>query len=75
MGKKNIDVTGWQNRHLKVAEVALVLGVSTATVWRWAKIARIPQPNKLGQNVTRWEGAALAAKINKTSTQDRHPTT
>ena len=47
-------------QQLTVLEVGKVLGVSPATVWRWTKAGRIPQPRKLGENSTRWDSAELA---------------
>jgi predicted DNA-binding transcriptional regulator AlpA len=29
--------------------------VSRATIWRWAKIGKLPPPQKIGENSTRWE--------------------
>lgn len=29
--------------------------VSRATIWRWAKIGKLPQPKKIGENCTRWD--------------------
>ena len=55
-------------------EVGKALGVSRATVWRWAKDGRIPQPRKIGENATRWdvlEVAELARNAPTTSDQDR----
>jgi predicted DNA-binding transcriptional regulator AlpA len=73
MGKKNIDINGWQHRLLAVAEVARVLGISIPTVWRWSSEGRIPPPLKLGKNVTRWDGAELAARIAIAKPRSRNP--
>jgi predicted DNA-binding transcriptional regulator AlpA len=54
----------WQNRKLKVTEVATIYGVSVPTVWRWAKIGALPKPQKLGMNTTRWDGAEVAQHFN-----------
>ena len=29
--------------------------VSRATIWRWVKIGRLPPPEKIGDNCTRWD--------------------
>lgn len=29
--------------------------VSRVTIWAWAKSGRLPQPEKLGPNTTRWD--------------------
>ena len=47
-------------QQLTVLDVAKALGVSPATIWRWAKAGRIPQPRKIGENSTRWDSAELA---------------
>lgn len=46
-------------------EVGKALGVSRATVWRWAKAGRIPQPRKIGMNTTRWDSLEVQAAIQK----------
>lgn len=57
----------WSERYLSDSEVADVLGISRATVWRYTKRGIIPQPVKLGRSV-RWDGRALAA-----ATRERVP--
>lgn len=52
-------------QQLNVLEVGKALGVSPATVWRWAKAGRIPQPRKLGANSTRWDSQEVQAAIHK----------
>ena len=52
-------------QQLTVLEVGKALGVSPATVWRWAKSGRIPQPRKLGANSTRWDSREVQAAIQK----------
>ena len=54
-------------QQLTVLEVGKALGVSPATVWRWAKAGRIPQPRKLGANSTRWDSREVQAAIQKMS--------
>jgi predicted DNA-binding transcriptional regulator AlpA len=44
---------------LDVKGAADFYGVSTATIWRWAKEKRIPQPVKIGLRFTRWRTADL----------------
>lgn len=56
---KRDELTGWESRYNRDTEVADILGVSVATVRRWAKAGVIPQPIKLG-TATRWSGAELA---------------
>lgn len=29
--------------------------VSRATIWRWAKIGKLPPPEQLGANTSRWD--------------------
>ena len=29
--------------------------VSRATIWRWVKIGKLPPPEKIGENCTRWD--------------------
>lgn len=54
-------------QQLTVLEVGKALGVSPATVWRWVKAGRIPQPRKLGANSTRWDSKEVQAAIQKMS--------
>ena len=30
-------------------------GVSRCTIWRWVKIGKLPPPQKLGENTSRWD--------------------
>jgi predicted DNA-binding transcriptional regulator AlpA len=48
---------------LKDTEIAKALKISRQTVWRWAKIGKIPKPIKLGVKVTRWKASELYAWI------------
>lgn len=34
--------------------------VSRCTVWRWSKIGKLPQPQKIGENCTRWDFEAIS---------------
>ena len=52
-------------QQLTVLEVGKALGISPATVWRWAKAGRIPQPRKLGANSTRWDSREVMEAIHK----------
>ena len=36
-------------------ELANYFGVSRDTIWRWARTGKIPAPEKLGANTTRWD--------------------
>lgn len=48
-------------------EVGKALGISRASVWRWAKAGHIPQPRKIGENSTRWDSKEVQAAIQKMS--------
>lgn len=37
--------------------------VSRATIWRWAKIGKLPPPQKIGENTSRWELAEADARV------------
>jgi predicted DNA-binding transcriptional regulator AlpA len=37
--------------------------VSRATIWRWAKIGKLPPPTKIGENTSRWELAEADALV------------
>lgn len=47
--------------YISVYQVSARLGVSRATVWRWASAGLLPQPIKLGPNTTRWRLSDLVA--------------
>lgn len=61
MQKINLD--NWQTKKLNVREMAALYGVSIATIWRWTAAGRLPQPQKVGINTTRWDGQAVAAAM------------
>lgn len=47
-------------RSLRAADVAVVLGVSRATIWRWAaERGDFPRPMKLSPRVTVWRAADI----------------
>lgn len=50
-----------QPDYFSVQQVAARLGVSVATVWRWAADGTLPKPVKLGPNTTRWRVADIEA--------------
>ena len=41
--------------------VAGLYNVSRITPWRWAKAGRLPLPEKVGENTTRWNVGKLRA--------------
>ncbi len=42
-------------------ELAQRYRVNRATVWRWTRTGRFPQPVKVGPGSTRWRGADVLA--------------
>jgi prophage regulatory protein len=34
--------------------------VSRATIWRWTRLGKLPQPEKIGENCTRWDFEKIA---------------
>jgi len=38
--------------------------VSRVTVWRWVRIGRLPAPQKIGENSTRWDFDVITAAEN-----------
>ncbi|MDO8864138.1 hypothetical protein Q6D67_20845 [Haliea sp. E1-2-M8] len=42
--------------------------VSRCTIWRWAKLGKLPPPEKIGDNTTRWDfDAAVEHALSKRS--------
>ena len=64
-------------RVIRIGELATtakkegLLPVSPATVWRWVKNNRFPQPFKLGERVTVWHMADVEAFIAKQGGQSQ----
>jgi predicted DNA-binding transcriptional regulator AlpA len=50
---KNFDSLP-DSAHVRQKDVEGLLGVSGATVWRWVRTGRLPQPRKLGPRITAW---------------------
>lgn len=63
-----INLENWQSRKLKAPEMAVLYGVSVATIWRWAQNGTIPKPQKIGANTTRWDGAEVARHMTQNTT-------
>ena len=40
--------------HVDVRVVAPLLGCSIPSVWRWARLKKIPSPVAIGEGCTRW---------------------
>ena len=40
--------------NVRLPVVKMLLGCSTATVWRWVKNGSFPKPHKLGEQLTAW---------------------
>ncbi len=40
-----------------------ILPISPATLWRWVRAGKFPQPFKLGEKVTVWDAAEVEAFI------------
>ena len=51
------------DRYVRVNELAARLGVGVSTVWRWAAEGVIPQPRKIGRNVTVWRWRDVQAAL------------
>ena len=45
--------------------LASLLDVSEVTIWRWAKIGKLPRPRKLGRNTTRFNVGEVRAAFAK----------
>jgi predicted DNA-binding transcriptional regulator AlpA len=48
-------------RYMREPELRARYGVSSATVWRWARDGTIPPPVKVGANTTCW----IAAEVDR----------
>lgn len=51
------------NQQMTDQQVAALLGISRATVWRWVKAGKLPAPRKLGDNTTRFDAGEVANRI------------
>lgn len=52
------EMTETEPRYLRVSEVAKIFDISTATVWRWVRAGKLPQPVKICGS-TRWKRSTL----------------
>jgi len=53
----------FMNHHIRVAQLAINLGISESTVWRWASEGKLPKPIKLSKRVTVWDQDAVQKAI------------
>jgi prophage regulatory protein len=51
------------------SEVLGVVGISSATLWRWTKSGRFPVPMKIGARKTAWPLSVVKAWIEAQSTK------
>lgn len=56
------DIASTPAKSGKPAKVGM-LPVSPATIWRWTREGKFPQPFKLGDSVTVWDMAQVEAFI------------
>jgi len=54
---------------LRANDVAYVLGVSRATVWKWVKEGKLPQPIKIGRRIRVWRMADIKAAAEQMAAQ------
>ena len=60
---------------LSAADLAGLLRVSTNTVWRLAKVGRLPEPLRIGENTTRWKAGEVREALGMaTAPAKPHPT-
>ena len=50
---------------IRCKELAAMLGVSKATVWRMVRDGRLPKPLKLGERITAWRLDEVEAAIER----------
>lgn len=50
-------------RYWRAEQIAERLGVSTSTIWRWAKDGKISKPVKLSRRVTVWDSEQVECDI------------
>ena len=66
-----------ENRMIRINELASHKGqrglipVSPATLWRWVKAGKFPEPIRLSDRVTAWEAAKVNAWIQSQSSEAR----
>ena len=58
--QREADLTDWEKRDVSITEVMQIFTIGRATVWRWVKSGRLPEPKKYGPQTRRWNGAELA---------------
>lgn len=57
--------TTTENVYLSVDQLAVRLGVSKDSIWRWRRQGDFPKPVKFGRNTTRWRLADIQAYENE----------
>lgn len=66
-----LELVNWEalpsNSYIRLPIVKVLYGLSSASVWRFAKSGKIPSPIKISERVTAWNvgqiKAHLAAKV------------
>lgn len=56
-----LEAFGDPDALLKIQTVSAVTGLSTATIYRRAKVQQFPEPVRLGQRCSRWKAGAVRA--------------
>lgn len=50
--------------YLRPKQVALIIGVSRATLYNWIKSGKFPPPRKLGVRMVAWPVEVIREKVN-----------
>ncbi|MBQ7738092.1 MAG: AlpA family phage regulatory protein [Desulfovibrionaceae bacterium] len=53
----------------RVADLVRILGISKATVWRWLKSGKLPEPIRLGAKVVVWKKTEIENFIQSLGTE------
>ena len=56
-----MSTTHLQRKWVSDKTLAEYYEVSRATIWRWVKIGKLPAPEKIGDNCTRWDFEKITA--------------
>ena len=69
-------------RYISAVQLAERYGVNRSTIWRWTRKQRLPKPEKISEQCTRWRldeieklDAKRAANVNAISVLEARPRT
>lgn len=65
MTSKTLNDMSMDDELYRAADIARHMGISVPTVWKWARLGKLPSPIKISHKVTVWKKSELMPAIER----------